>query len=79
MQTQTVSKSEFKAKALQYLRMVEQSKQQLLISHNGKPVVQINPYVKEDEDTILKKLGNSITYVGNITDPVGVDDWEALK
>lgn len=41
---QTISKSQFKTQLLQYLRSVEQTKQSLVITHGGKPVVEIIPY-----------------------------------
>ena len=79
-QTFTVSKSQFKPKALEYLRKVEKEKRPLTITHAGKPVVKVVPIKDEDEDEkILRELGDSIISYGDIVSPVGVDDWEALK
>ncbi|MDP2633121.1 MAG: type II toxin-antitoxin system prevent-host-death family antitoxin [Candidatus Curtissbacteria bacterium] len=75
---QSVSKSQFKAQVLQYLREVEKKKQPLVITHEGKPVVKVTPYT-EDPQTLLKSLRGSITKYEDPTEPVGVEDWEALK
>ena len=75
-----VSKSQFKPKALEYLRKVEKERKPLTITHGGKPVVRIVPYIPEDEDAkILKILKDSVIYYKDPTEPVGLEDWEALK
>lgn len=83
MQPLTISKSQFKPKALEYLRKVEKEKKPITITHGGKPVVKIVPIGEENEDKLLKKLRDSlklsVSYYNNPTEPVGVEDWEALK
>ena len=79
MQLQTVSKSEFKAKALEYLRLVELKKIPLTITHAGRPVVRVVPTQEENEEETFKKLGEAIVIRGDITRPVAVEDWEVLK
>lgn len=77
MQT-TVSKSQFKPHVLEYLRLVEQNKQPITITHDGKPVVQVVPYKKKVSAARAILRGSVISY----KDPdksVGLDDWEALK
>ena len=76
---QTVSKSQFKAKALEYLREVEKKKKTLIITHGGKPVVEIVPYKEKKDEDILKSLRGSLIFYKDPTEPVGVEDWEALK
>ena len=76
----TVSKSQFKPKALEYLRKVEKEKKPLTITHGGKPVVRIVPIKEKSEDEkILKRLEGTLLYYKDPTEPVGVEDWEALK
>lgn len=81
MQIITVSKSKFKAKALEYFRLVESKKQSFTITHNNTPVAKVVPIKTEklSTDDIFKKLGEAITYIGDIESPIGVDDWEVLK
>ncbi len=75
-----VSKAQFKAKALEYLRDVEKDKQTLVITHAGKPVVEVIPYKKESDEDILKSLRGMITYYEDPNEPaIDPDDWEALK
>lgn len=75
---QTVSKSQLKSQLLEYLRQVEQSKQPLIITHDGKPVAKINPYY-EDPDQNLKSLRKSVVFYKDPTEPVGEKEWEAIK
>ena len=80
MQQFIVSKSQFKPKALEYLRKVEQEKKPLTITHGGKPVVKVIPIKEKDEDEeILKELKGTLIYYKKPTESVGIDDWEALK
>ncbi len=75
----TVSKSQFKAQMLQYLRKVEKNKKPLILTHNGRKVIKVSPYHEETTEEILKSLRGSITKYENPTEPIGVEDWEALK
>lgn len=78
---QTVSKSLFKAQALEYLRLVEAHKQPLIITHAGKPVVEVVPYKEEDADQIIRKsLKGSVLYYKDPDEPaIDPEDWEMLK
>jgi len=78
MAMQVISKSQFKAQLLEYLRKVEKEKQPLLISHGGKPVIKVSVY-KEDPEEILRSLRGSVVFYKEPTQPVGEEDWEALK
>ncbi len=75
---QAVSKSQFKPQALEYLRRVELTKKPLIITHFGKPVIKIEPYSERAEDQ-LKFFRGTVEYYKKPYDPVGLDDWEALK
>lgn len=73
-----VSKSEFKAKALEYLRDVEASGESIIVTDHGCPTIEVRPFriVERSPLDILK--GSVIEYT-KPTDPVGEDDWEALS
>ena len=73
-----VSKSQFKPRALQYFREVEKTGKELIISDRGKPVLKIVPYA-EDPEEALKALRNTVINYTDPTEPVGLEDWEALK
>jgi prevent-host-death family protein len=75
---ETVTKSQFKARALEYFRRVEKSGKSLVITDRGRPVLKIVPY-SEDPFDILKQLRHSVLRYDNPTDPVALEDWESLK
>jgi antitoxin (DNA-binding transcriptional repressor) of toxin-antitoxin stability system len=72
-----ISKSQFKPRALQYFREIEKTEKTLVISDRGKPVLKIVPYVENPEET-LKALRNTVIKYKDPTEPVGLEDWEAL-
>lgn len=79
MQTLTVPKNKFKAKALAYLRMVEEKNEPIVVTHQGKPVVKVIPIQKKTNEKIFEELSDAIISYGDLVSPVGVGDWEALK
>lgn len=75
-----VSKAQFKAQALEFLREVESKKQPLIITHAGKPVVKVIPYKEESrQEEILKSLRGTVLKYKHPTEPVGLEGWEVLK
>ena len=74
----TVSKSKFKARALQFFREVEQFGEELIITDHGNPVLKIIPYRDNSKDA-LKHLRGSVLEFQDPLEPVGEEDWEALK
>lgn len=80
---QTVSKSQFKAQALEYLRLVQAQKQPLIITHNGKPVAEVIPYKEKQEsnpEAILQSLRGTVLKYEDPTEPaIDPEDWDALK
>ncbi|OGC98197.1 prevent-host-death protein [Candidatus Amesbacteria bacterium RIFCSPHIGHO2_01_FULL_48_32] len=74
----TISKSQFKPKALEYFRMVEEKQIQLVVTDFGKPVVDIVPHKAKKTDPLAVFRGKLIKYEDPF-EPVGLEDWEALK
>jgi len=68
-----LSKSQLKSQLLEKLRLVEKERKPLLITHNGKPVVQIVPYTQNPQ-RILKELRGSVIVYREPTNPVEVAD-----
>jgi prevent-host-death family protein len=75
----SVSKSEFKPKALAYLRQVEKTGKSLIITHHNKPVIKISPAKPLSQEEILQSLRGSVTYHGDIVAPIADQGWEVLK
>jgi prevent-host-death family protein len=73
-----ISKSRFKPKALEYFRYVEKTGKALIITDQGKPVLKIIPYSGTPDD-ILKELRGTVKKYKSPTEPVGIEDWNALK
>lgn len=77
-QERRVTKSEFKAKALEFFRHVEKSGRTVVVTDRGLPTVEIRRY-RADERSPLEKLRGSVVELVDPTEPVAVDDWEALS
>ena len=73
-----VSKSSFKAKALEYFREVESTGRELVITDHGKPVLKIVPYSHDPAKALRALRGSVIRYVDPL-EPVGLEDWESLR
>lgn len=73
-----ISKSRFKARALEYFRQVEKSRRPLIITDRGKPVLQVVPFVDDPAES-LRELRHSVVKYTQPTKPVGAADWEALR
>jgi prevent-host-death family protein len=75
---ETVSKSRFKARALEYFREVERTGKPLVITDRGRPVLRLVPY-REDPQEALKVLRDTVVRYDDPTEPVGEEDWESLE
>jgi len=73
-----ISKSNFKPKALEYFRLVEETGIELTITDHGRPVVKITPYVP-GEKSALKALRKSVLRYEAPTEPVAAEAWDALR
>ena len=75
---QFVSKSTFKARALEYFREVESTGRELIITDHGKPVLKVVPYAHDPAEALEALRGSVIRYDDPL-EPVGLEDWEALR
>ena len=77
MQTE-ISKSQFKAHALELFRQVEASGQPLIITDHGHPTLEVRKL--EDRVRVPRDvLRGSVLRFDLPTAPVAVDDWEAAR
>ena len=72
----TVSKSRFKARALELFRQVERTGRPIIITDRGTPVLTVTPY-HEDPEAALRVLRESVVKYDAPTNPVAADDWES--
>lgn len=77
MEKQKISKSQFKPRALELMRQVEQSGQPLIITDHGSPTLEIRVYREVAEDPLVRLRGKVMHY-HKPTDPVAEEDWEQL-
>lgn len=78
MRQKRVSKSEFKAKALEYFRAVEASGDAVIVTDNGQPKIEIRRY-QADERPPLERLRGSIAEFKDPTQPVAEQEWAATN
>ena len=77
--TAHVSKSQFKARALELFRNIEESGEPLIITDRGKPVLEVRPVKEKPKRDPLEILKGTVLWYDHSTEPVDVDDWEELK
>ncbi len=65
----TVSKSQFKPRALEYFRQVQRTGRDLIITEHGKPVLKIVPYSLDPAEA-LRSLRGSVLRYDDPTEPV---------
>ena len=73
-----VSKSEFKAKALEFFRKIEASGESVIVTDHGKPALEVRPF-RGIERNPLDVLRGSVVRYDNPTDPVAEDEWETAQ
>jgi prevent-host-death family protein len=76
---QTVSKSSFQDHPSEYLREVESTGKELIITDRGKPVLKLVPYDLKARESILESLRGSVVRYDDPMEPVGQEDWESLR
>ncbi len=77
MPSEQVSKSQFKAKALEYLRQVEATGESVVITDNGRPTIEVRRF-RADQRSPLERLRGSVIEYKSPMEPIGENDWESL-
>ncbi len=70
-----ISKTEFKAHALEVLRDIEQSGQPRIITDRGRPTLEIRKLRQQEKDPLEILKGTVVKYE-EATAPVADNDWE---
>ncbi len=73
-----VSKSQFKAKALELFRQVEATGEPVVVTDRGEPRLEVRPYRGQSRNP-LEVLRGSVLRYDSPTAPVAEEDWEALQ
>jgi antitoxin (DNA-binding transcriptional repressor) of toxin-antitoxin stability system len=72
-----ISKSLFKARALEYMREIQETGASLVITDRGRPVLTLLPF-REEEKHARDALLSSVSRYDSPTEPVDTAAWEAL-
>jgi len=70
-----LSKTEFKAHALEVLREIEQSGEPRIITYHGKPTIEIRK-LRQTAVSPQEKLKGTVLKYEAFDEPIGVDDWQ---
>lgn len=73
-----ISKTEFKARALELFRQIEATGETIIVTDHGKPSVEIRPY-RAEEAHPLARLRGSVVHFAEPFAPIGDDTWEAAE
>jgi prevent-host-death family protein len=72
----SVPATEFKSRCLALLEEVRETRQPLLVTRHGKPVVEISPYVLKN-DSLVNPLKNSIVSQSDLIAPLE-EKWDSI-
>lgn len=75
----TIQASEFKAKCLALMDEIARTGETLVVTKNGKPVVQVSAYRPPRANSPIGLQKGQIQILGDIISPIGTDLWEVLK
>jgi antitoxin (DNA-binding transcriptional repressor) of toxin-antitoxin stability system len=73
-----VSKSQFKAKALEFFRQVEASGEPVIVTDHGQPKLEVRRY-QPTARTPLEILRGSVLRYDDPMEPIGMEDWDAMR
>jgi len=74
-----IAAGEFKARCLALMEDVRSTREPLVITKRGKPVVKLVP-IEDKKDDWIGRLNGKMRIVGDIESPVvPLEDWEALR
>jgi prevent-host-death family protein len=76
--TKTMKASEFKAKCLAVMDEVAQTGQGVVVTKNGKPVVELVPHKPQAKRGLFGLLKGDLVIKGDIMSPIDVE-WDAMK
>ncbi len=73
----TMSVTDFKAHALNVISEVSHTREPVVLTKRGMPVVELVPYTEPVHRA--GKLAETLVYEGDILTPVAENDWEASR
>lgn len=78
MSSKRVSKTEFKAKVLEYFRQIEASGENVIVTDHGKPVLEVHKYHSNHRHPLDVLRGTVVRYENPLR-PVAGSMWESIQ
>lgn len=78
MDANQVTKTEFKAKALEYFRQIEASGESVIVTDHGKPVLEVRKYYSNHRNPLDVLRGTVMRYENPLR-PVAGSMWESIQ
>jgi prevent-host-death family protein len=75
----TMAISEFKTHSLQVLGRVARTKEPIVVTKRGKPLVEVIPFRDKGESATPGKLSDMLLFEKDIVSPLGESIWSACK
>jgi prevent-host-death family protein len=75
----TMAISEFKAHCLQVFGRVARTKETVVVTKRGKPLVEVIPFRHGDESPAPGRLAETLVFEKDIVSPLGESIWSACK
>ena len=71
----TMAISEFKAHCPQVLGRVARTKETVVVTKRGRPLVEVVPFRHRDESPVAGKLAETLVFERDIVSPLGESIW----
>jgi prevent-host-death family protein len=71
--------SAFKARALELVGKVANTREGLIITKRGKPLARVLPYQAPGEVPVAGRLAEALVFEKDIVGPTGAAPWEAAR
>lgn len=75
----TMAISEFKAQALKVMSQVAKTKESVLVTKHGKPLVEVVPFHDTQVAPVPGKLSEALVFEIDIVSPMGDSEWNACR
>ena len=73
-----LSKSQFKSRAGEIMRQIEQTGETLIITDHGRPTLEIKPYQSRTRNPLDTLRGSVVSYT-EPTQPIADNEWSASQ
>ena len=74
-----IPKSQFKPKAFEYFRMVEETAEEIIITDHGDPVLKIIPITDNEDEEIAELRNCVVTYESPFEPVVPAEEWGVME